>query len=123
MKMYWGVEVKLHEFLISKLDECEWSASRFHHITAGTTGQEAGWAPRASLDAVAIRKIPREMRSGTTKKAVDIRKTEQVTGLNPWFSTSDSWNGAPSVSHCTSYKKDKTNLITSSKHVYMQHKN
>jgi hypothetical protein len=27
MKMYWGVEVYLHAFLTSALDESEWSAS------------------------------------------------------------------------------------------------
>jgi hypothetical protein len=57
MKTYWGVEVYLHVFLISALDEGEWLASRPGRFTprerAAGTHQVRGWvSPRASLDMV-----------------------------------------------------------------------
>jgi hypothetical protein len=49
MKTHWGVEVWLHAFYISALDEDEWSASRPGRLTHRwrapvSIGQEAGWA-------------------------------------------------------------------------------
>jgi len=35
MKMYYGMEVKIHEFLISKLDGGKWSASRPGRLILG----------------------------------------------------------------------------------------
>jgi hypothetical protein len=63
MKMYWGVEVWLHAFLISALDGGEWSASRLGRFTprerAPGTHWIGGWVgPRAVLEAVVKKKIP-----------------------------------------------------------------
>jgi hypothetical protein len=64
MKAYWGVEVYLHAFLTSELDGGKWSASRPGHFTFRErdpgTHWIGGWVgPRAVLDAVMKRKIPR----------------------------------------------------------------
>jgi hypothetical protein len=64
MKTYWGMEVELHAFFTSALDGGEWSASRPGRFTpterAPGTHLLGGWeGPRAVLDAVMKRKIPR----------------------------------------------------------------
>jgi hypothetical protein len=60
------VEVQLHAFFISALDGGEWSASRpgsfNHRETALGTHWIGGWVgPRAVLDVVVKRKIPRDI--------------------------------------------------------------
>jgi hypothetical protein len=63
MKTYEGVEIYLHAFLTSALDEGEWTFSRpsrfpLREYPPVATGQEAGWAPEHVLDAVTKRKMP-----------------------------------------------------------------
>jgi len=63
MKRYWGVEIKLHAFLTSGLDEGEWSASCPTHFIPGErdpgTHRVGRWVgPRAGLNAVEKRKVP-----------------------------------------------------------------
>jgi hypothetical protein len=67
MKAYWGVEVYLHAFLTSALDEGEWSASCLGRFTpkerAPGTHWIGGWmGPRASVDTAVRRKIPNPCR-------------------------------------------------------------
>jgi hypothetical protein len=64
MKTYWGVELQLHAFLTSSLDGVEWSASRPGRFfprerTPGTHWIGGYVGPRAGLDTVVTRKIPR----------------------------------------------------------------
>jgi len=61
MKTYWGVEVWLHAFLISALDEGKWSASRPSRFTPEERIRSTHWiggcvGPRTGLDAVTRRK-------------------------------------------------------------------
>jgi hypothetical protein len=61
MEAYWGIEIYLHVFLTSALDEGEWSASRpVHYILrerASGTHWIGDWVdPRAGLDAVVEKK-------------------------------------------------------------------
>jgi hypothetical protein len=63
MKVYWGVEVWLHEFFNSPLDEGEWSASRPGHFSSRERAPDTHWIGgwvglRAGLDTVVKRKIP-----------------------------------------------------------------
>jgi hypothetical protein len=63
MDKYEGVEIQLHMFLITALDEGKWSALRPGRFTprerAPGTHSTGGWVgPRAVLDAVVRRKIP-----------------------------------------------------------------
>jgi hypothetical protein len=63
MKAYWGMEIKLHTFLISALDGSEWSASRSGRLTTRETAPGTHWIGgcvgyRAVPDAVVKRKIP-----------------------------------------------------------------
>jgi hypothetical protein len=58
MKTYWGVEIQLHAFLTSALDESEWLASRLGRFTLGERAlinpSIRDWvSPRAGLDVVA----------------------------------------------------------------------
>jgi hypothetical protein len=61
MKAYGGVDVWLHAFLTSALNEAEWSASRLGHLTSRERALDAHLTGgkvrlRAGLDAVAKRK-------------------------------------------------------------------
>jgi hypothetical protein len=58
MQTYGGLEVQLHEFLTSEMDDGEWWALCPYHFTHATTHWTGGWVGRrASLDIVAKRKI------------------------------------------------------------------
>jgi hypothetical protein len=62
MKMYGGVEVKIHVFLTSALAAGEWSASRSCRYTPGEIAPGTHWiggwvGPRAGLDDVETRKF------------------------------------------------------------------
>jgi hypothetical protein len=55
VKAYWGVDVYLHEFLTSTLDEGEWSASRPGRFIPRERVPRIHWiggwvGPRAGLD-------------------------------------------------------------------------
>jgi len=57
MNTYASMEVQTHAFLISALDEAEWSASRLGLFTPGTHWI-AGWgSTRAGLDVVVKMKL------------------------------------------------------------------
>jgi hypothetical protein len=63
MKQYDGVEIWLHEHLVSALDGGEWSALSSDHFINGEKAPGTHWkggrvGPIARLDAVAKRKIP-----------------------------------------------------------------
>jgi hypothetical protein len=75
MKAYWGVEVQLHAFLTSAVDGGEWSASRSGHFTPKERGRGThsigGWVgPRAVLDAMVKRKIPRLRRKSNSRTPI-----------------------------------------------------
>jgi hypothetical protein len=75
MKAYWGMEVQLHAFLTSALDEGEWSASRPGRFTprerALGTHWIGGWlGPRAVLDAVVNRKIPSPLQESNPRTPI-----------------------------------------------------
>jgi hypothetical protein len=75
MKMYWGVEVKLHAFLTSALNGGEWSASRPGRFTPRETAPGTHWIggwmdPKASVDAVVKRKIPSPRRESNPRTPI-----------------------------------------------------
>jgi hypothetical protein len=57
IKESWGLEVQLHSFFISVVDEAEWSASRFRRLSGRKSPlipiELAGWAPENIINLAA----------------------------------------------------------------------
>jgi hypothetical protein len=85
MKSYWGVEVQLHAFLTSALDEGEWSASgpgRFNprERAPGTHWVRIWVGPRAVLDTVMKRKIHSCRRESSPRTPIIQPIAQRYTG-------------------------------------------
>jgi hypothetical protein len=75
MKTYWGVEVQLHAFLTSALDEGEWSVSRPGRFTPRGRAPNTPWigdcvGPRAVLGTVVKRNIPSPRRESKPRTPI-----------------------------------------------------